>query len=311
MDAAQSARSSLPVVLLSSSTQSLLCDVFNDASLFQNALSIEKRVVLWGSQASALEIPHSGVAMPEVELLQRLWQKTQGSGTRGDGEINWVVRSAKTPPESMQHFGSRLANAMSVTLKSKTNRAACWVESLDEGWLFLLPTAEGYGSLLSVGGHVPLLLGQSRLVANQVEGLKEAIGTFPAYPRMLYPLCETTTSGAGSIACGTAAMGFDPICGEGVGNAVREAILASAVVQAIGCDFPAEEVLAHYSARLLAGFFRHLSACRDFYLAGCQSEWWHNELALIQQGLKWTREQIEKQPPPQYRLADFELERCF
>jgi len=36
------------------------------------------------------------------------------------------------------------------------------------------------------------------------------------------------------LACGTAAVAFDPICGDGTAQAMREAILGCAVITAIG-----------------------------------------------------------------------------
>jgi hypothetical protein len=310
VNAVHEVRPSLPVVLLSRGTQSLLCDVFEDTTLFRNALPIEKRVVLWGGQAAPVEVPHSGVAMPEADLLQRLWQTIRGPVSDVAAGSDWLIRSAKTHPENVRHFGTRTANAASVKLNGNASHKTCWVESSEDGWLFLLPAAEGAGSLLSVGGPAQLLLGKSRLVADQILEVKDAVGAFPAYPRILHPLSGSGASGTGWIACGTAAMGFDPICGEGVGHAVREAILVTAVLQAIANDFPAEEVLAHYSSRLLAGFFRHLIACREFYLAAHQSEWWNNELQLIQDGIQWTREELDKRPSAGYRLAGFDLEKC-
>ena len=40
--------------------------------------------------------------------------------------------------------------------------------------------------------------------------------------------------GPGWLSCGTAALSFDPICGDGTGHAVREGILAAAVIFAVG-----------------------------------------------------------------------------
>jgi 2-polyprenyl-6-methoxyphenol hydroxylase-like FAD-dependent oxidoreductase len=147
-------------------------------------------------------------------------------------------------------------------------------------------------------------------VADQILEVEDTIGAFPAYPRILDPLYGIGDGEASWIACGTAALGFDPICGEGVGHAIREAILVAAVIDAIANHFPVTEVLEHYSSRLLAGFFRHLTACQDFYSAARQSDWWDEELQLIKNGMQWTRDQMTKRKPPSYRLAGFDLERC-
>src|SRR5260370_8041343 len=109
------------------------------------------------------------------------------------------------------------------------------------------------------------------MVEMQIESLNGPTTQFAAYPRILSALY-----GPGWLACGSAAMAFDPVCGEGASNAVREAILASAVVRAMSKGFAMQDVFAHYSSRLTAGFLRHLEACRHFFVPGdsrafCQS----------------------------------------
>jgi flavin-dependent dehydrogenase len=109
------------------------------------------------------------------------------------------------------------------------------------------------------------------------------------------------------LACGSAAMSFDPVCGEGAGNAAREAILASAVMAAIQAGEDPDAVLSHYRSRLLGGFLRHLEICLEFYTRARQGPWWEGEIVLLQRGIEWTRAQMRPLPPPRYRLVDFRL----
>ena len=102
-------------------------------------------------------------------------------------------------------------------------------------------------------------------------------------------------------------MGFDPLCGEGAGNAVREAILASAVIRAISRGFDPESLLANYSARLKLGFLRHLLMCHRFYRTGGTGIFWETEVTLLQQGIEWCQRELSTAPPPAYRLVDFDL----
>jgi hypothetical protein len=46
---------------------------------------------------------------------------------------------------------------------------ACWVESVNVGWLFMLNLGGGVASLIFVGGTADELLAGSRLVAPRVE----------------------------------------------------------------------------------------------------------------------------------------------
>jgi flavin-dependent dehydrogenase len=195
-----------------------------------------------------------------------------------------------------------MASASAVKLKTGCDPGACWIESLDHGWLFLLPGGDR-AWLLSVGDSAETLLAQSLLISEQIAETSASRGTFPSHPRIAEPLCEP-----GWLACGTAALGFDPLCGDGTGNAIREAILASAVVRAgiDGADVGA--LVAHYGNRLVAGFKRHLEACREFYQAGHSGPWWDQELNSLDRGLDWCARRLEGAPVFRFRLSGFALE---
>lgn len=154
-----------------------------------------------------------------------------------------------------------------------------------------------------MGGTPESLLAQSRVVAAQIHEPRSTPRKFPAYPRIADPCC-----GPGWLACGTAAIAFDPLCGDGSGNAIREAILAAAVIRAIADGANIDSVLAHYRARLLAGFSRHLELCRQFYAQGNSGPWWDAELEFILKGIEWCRHQMENGTGFRYRLDGFELQ---
>jgi flavin-dependent dehydrogenase len=172
------------------------------------------------------------------------------------------------------------------------------IESRPQGWLFLTPAEHGYGWLLAVGdlGRDPLA--GSRLLGSMVQRVTAHSGAFPVSPRLVVPLC-----GPGWLACGTAAMAFDPICGDGTALALRAAILAAAVVRAALAGEPAPALLDHYASRLNAAFDRHLVLCRQFYSDGFGGEWWERQAASLE---------LEFRPEPRatYRLQDFGLRRA-
>jgi hypothetical protein len=271
VEIAGDSRPRIPALLISAATQALVEDVFQ-RRVFDGATKISRRVVQWGDGARAVEMGHSAVVISEKDLIERLPTPVTGP--------------AAFPAQL--GFGTRMATAFPV---ANTVANACTIESVENGWLFLLP-----GWLLAVGDSP---LEQSQLVAAQIESIGEAAGRFPAYPRISNTLCED-----GWLAVGGAAMSFDPICGDGVGNAIREAILAAAVIRAGA----AEALRAHYRARLVAGFLKHLELCRPFY-AACSGEWWRGELALLDQGIAWCRAQLRTALPFRYQLRDFDLHR--
>ncbi len=298
-------RALVPAILLSASTQALIGDVFGRRDLFAGLPRIEKRVVTWDPDAAPLALPHSAVIVSEEELARRLRPSELIDSPDTEWEPDWTVFAASPIPASavVRHFGSRTASVLLVKLAHDAESSACWIESIECGWLFLIPGADNTGWLLAVGGTHELLLRKSRVLAQRIEAVRSHAGQFPAYPRIADPFC-----GPGWLACGSAAMAFDPMCGDGTGNAIREAILAAAVIRARSRGAHEGDVLAHYRARLLAGFSRHLGLCRQFYAGGHSGPWWHTESDLLQHGIEWCERQMKDSAPFRYRLSGFELQ---
>ena len=102
-------------------------------------------------------------------------------------------------------------------------------------------------------------------------------------------------------------MAFDPICGDGSAHAVREAILASAVIKAAARGGDVARLLAHYENRLTAAFLRHLMHCVEYY-AAVPGDWWQKEAAATKEGIEWCSGRLGGDPKFQYRLDGLELE---
>jgi hypothetical protein len=298
-------------LLLSEQTQLLLRETFNAPHLFKHAPQIRRRIVSWGDEAP-VELPHRGIVVSEQELLGELWQRVvipnPASSSTGAIDPIWTIASLPNPDSlpKPRNFGARFATATMVELAGHSMNDCCWVESLPDGWLFLLASGEGRGVLISAGYSPERLLEQSRLIARQVSILDVAVSPehrFPAFPQILSELC-----GPGWLACGSAAMTFDPLCGEGAGHAVREAILASAIIRASAKGSPTESFLSHYKTRLMRGFLRHLQVCLPFYLGGGSTTFWKTEAAALQKGIACMQDQLQNHTPPRYRLAGYELQ---
>jgi hypothetical protein len=297
-------RPKLSAVLLGEATQSLLTDLFMDQELLQGVPRIRKRVVAWGPGSQPTVLPHSALVISEHDLLERLWARIQKPIEEPRDTAAWEIISSRTenPGRGERRFGSRTAFVSNVELTTAADRESCWAESLEDGWLFLFPVHGASACLISVGGPAPSLIAQSRLIAAQLAAPITSAAEFPAYPRILSELC-----GSGWLACGTAAVAFDPLCGEGVANAVREAILASAVIRAAVQGSDVESLLAHYNSRLMRGFLRHLQMCQHYYSTGGTGAFWRSELQLLHLGIEWLSERLYAHPSPRYRLVGFEL----
>lgn len=302
-------RPRLPAIMLSDAALALIREVFELPEVFSDAPRIRRRIVAWaapkGESDKPLVLEHSAAVVSEQSLLASLGQKLDGDDELAKSESDWTIFASPPLPQvvSEQRFGSRIASAVQVDLREGCDSAACWIESLEDGWLFLIPNAPDAGWLLAIGGAVERLLTRSRVIAQQIARFNR-VGEFPAYPRIVSPLC-----GPDWLACGTAAMAFDPICGDGTANAVREAILAAAVIRAIDAGGDARELFAHYEARLTAGFQRHLALCREFYRTGYGGPWWDAELESLERGLESLSIAAGARPEFRYRLNGFELKR--
>jgi len=301
-------RARVPAILLNASAVALICDVFGNRELLNAAKPVRKRVVAWarGATPAALpyvELPHAAIVVSE-ELLLACLPRVSGQAM-GDQAAELIYAAPPFPQHvTVERFGSRMASSCSVTLRAATAEAACWMEATRDGWLFLVQDAPASGWLLSVGASAETLLGQSSLVEKQIDRCGPASGEFAAHPRIAAPL-----AGRGWLLCGTAAMGFDPICGDGTAYAVREGILAAAVVSAMAAGGDEAALLRHYTARSIAGFGRHLALCREFYRSGFGGPWWDEELAGIERGIAWCRAAVLAEEPFCYRLNGFTLER--
>jgi hypothetical protein len=296
-------RARLPAVMLMDSALALLRDVFSQPDLFHDAPRIQRRIVAWGAEERPRAFDHSAVVVSEEALLQSLKSAAHPEGT--GGQYNWTICSSKPlPSPTVEHrFGSRRAAAARVVTRNCSRPDACWTESHEGGWLFLIPSSADSAWLLSAGSPVEEGLAQSRLIAKQVDAIVESHGEFFAAPRILSPL-----TGASWVACGTAAMGFDPLCGDGTAHAVREAILASAVIRSAVEGGAADDLLALYESRLISGFRRHLVQCHHFYRTGHSGAWWQQELNALERGLEWCTRKLHPQRPLNYRLNGFQLE---
>lgn len=299
-------RPRVPAIMLSDAALDLIRDVFGLPSLFSGLPRIERRNVVWGNSANTSSLPHSAVVVSENFLLESLACGIDGDGVTGaiDSSPEFIVYTSRPMPSVAieQRFGSRRASAAQVVLQDRADLSACWIESLEGGWLFLIPNASESTWLLTVGAPLDVLLGQSRAIAPRVNLLLGRSGEFSTCPRILSPLC-----GDRWLACGTVALGFDPICGDGTAHAIREAVLASAVIRALAGGGDAPSLFAHYEMLLTAGMRRHLALCADFYRTGGPGPWWQTELKSLEEGYRWCTSKLAEAGEPRYQLRDFEL----
>lgn len=290
-------RAPVPAILLSDPALALLRSVFERPDLFADRPRITHRVVAWGT-SEPVTVPHGAVVLSEGDLDAAL-----GGPAGAAAHASMTIHAAPPfPAGALRSFGSRRTVAARARLVHESDRSACWIEAVEEGWLFLIPSGPASAWLLAVGASAGTLLGQSRHIAPRIELLGEPSSAFETSPRML-----TALQGSDWLACGSAAIAFDPICGDGTAQAVREAILACAVIGAIREGGDRDALRLHFESMMIGAMRRHLRLCAQFYASGGQGEWWRKQLADLAEGFDWCTARLAKMPEPRYELHDFRL----
>ncbi|MES1974932.1 MAG: hypothetical protein V4472_20950 [Pseudomonadota bacterium] len=292
-------RSPAPVIMLSDPALALLRDIFGRADLFAGRPRIERRIVAWGG-GEPVAPPHGAIIVTGSDIAAEL-------GTHrlppDDGKASFTINGAPPFPDgALRRFGAREAVAATVELMPEADGHACYIEATARGWLFLIPQGVGTAWLLGVGGTPDALLGPSRLVAAQVRKLGPVVARFETAPRMIECL-----AGDDWIACGTSAIAFDPICGDGTAQAAREAILAAAVLVAIRDGGDRKALLDHYQSMLIAAMRRHLQVSLPFYRSGGISPWWRAQADALAQGHAWCTARLATMPEPRFLLRGTRL----
>jgi hypothetical protein len=293
-------RAPLPAILLSDPALALIRDLFGRPDLLADLPRVTHRQVAWGPGGDIAAVEHRAITVSETELLARIGQAPE---VDDDAPADFVIHSAPPLPEGeLRRFGTRPAITVAVRLRDPADRASCWIEALPAGWLFLIPVGADQAWLIAVGGTVEALLAASRHLASRIALTDAAHAGFDACPRL-----QTPIRGDAWLACGSAAIGFDPICGDGTAQAVREAILAAAVIVAIARGGDAQALLVHYESMLLAAMRRHLMLCAQFYAIGGDGPWWRDAHAALVDGHRWCTDRLGAMPEPRYRLVGFDL----
>jgi hypothetical protein len=301
----ENARAALPAILLSPAALTLIRDIFEQPGLFRDIPRIRRRVVAWGAESVPMSLDHFACVISEELLLQQIRASVPVEQAPENTGADWlIVASSPLPDECTENrFGMRSGAFAPVRLSGQSEES-CWIESVERGWLFLIEAGTSTGWLLGIGNNIQSLLANSSVIKKRVADCGECSAAIPVSPQISAPL-----RGFHWLACGSAAMAFDPICGDGTANAIREAILAAAVIKAAvaGADIPS--LLSHYETRLVAGFRKHLEMCLEFYSRGHRTEWWQEQSAALMRGLDWCDERLGQNPVFHYRLQGFELRR--
>ena len=295
----------VPTLLLGSQAVELLESIWGSLDLAHHPL--RGRVVRWGAGPAATT-GDGGLVLDGAELSAALARRDACAPAVVAGEPRRVVVGVGRPASSTRRLGRRVVLNARVALRPGTDEGLGCMETVTGGWLFLIPAGDGLGvlqAMVPVQPHDPAagldrMLAEAREVAQRVSHVAgDPITTFAAAPQLRAPLAWST-----GIAVGDAACAFDPVAGDGTGQAVRGAVLATAALESVACGMPEEDALGHYDHRVRLSFLRHLVHCLRYYeaaFAGAPA-WWA-ELATLRRELADPANRALAARPFTHRLA--------
>jgi flavin-dependent dehydrogenase len=322
-----------PTLILNQIACNLLQDIWQlDPSFWNSWHRLYERRVCWGGDGEFSSMDEPSVVINGKSLSDRLGENLLAQhhhqvqfhklpvkiDNLGDfqREFAWIVdaggrQSAIAQQLGSGHrysFGDRCILSQEVQLTNSTPEDIYWIETVPQGWLFLAPLGNKRAILQVMvpvisgadSNLLVTLLKQTRHIQEYISKISESIAIFAAFPQILRPL-----SGNKHLAVGDAAFSVDPISGDGTGYAMRGAILATSVIDAIASGLSRSDCLQHYTLRLEKAFDAHLQQCLEYYLKGFTSSLWQREIERMQKARQlWNPTKNESFT---HTLKDFQL----
>ena len=272
----------------------LLEALWNDPALLSDTHVVRERAVWWGPADRCETVSAPGIAIGVDDLVQRLRARLHlpQNVASADREAAWIVDAR---PCSTHHnnvatihaFGRRHASIAPASLRANSRTDVCIMESIERGWVFLLPIGAGQAALQFISvSEASALLNASEIVA-ATRMIRDAVATVGLWTGFVpcMPKARLPPARPGQIAIGEAALAFDPISGDGVGHALRGAVLAATVLQAIADGKPMRNCLDDYASTLRRAMTQHLSICLRLYADVPRAAGWPEELVAMKSGI--------------------------
>lgn len=190
-----------------------------------------------------------------------------------DGQFDFRVDASGRPPKPLLKSGERSAHVWHTPNHIELMGPVICANEND-GWLFACPGPSNKVSIQMITPHsldqctpeavieslVSLLSETPAGVDSLVEHINGSARSRDASPCFTLPVSEV-----GELRIGDAVASGDPISGDGVGRAIRGAVLATAVL--LEDKSKRQQALAHFASRLASAHRAHLEACASYYNA--------------------------------------------
>jgi hypothetical protein len=250
---------------------------------------VNHRRVDWSNGAQGI-VPHPALVCDLADLAAALTAPLLDAGcvdfeetdATPDDDVDWVLQASGRPPPKESN-GVRVGQFARVATVSSFPHIA--IVATASGWIFAAPHPEGGMAVLLVSPSAALCATKTEDVSARLAsiGLHASPGKVMeiAKPECVAPALAEPLFHGNQLKVGDAALALDPLRGDGVGFALRGALLAQAVLARIDGGASRAESLRHYDARLRQAFVSHMRGCREHYQTVRHAEIWSLELAVM------------------------------
>jgi hypothetical protein len=249
---------------------------------------VQLRRVDW-SNSTASVVPQVALVCDTADLVAELATplgdagclEHDDTGTNTDDDADWVIEASGRPVG-----GAPVGNRVGQFARIATLPPApqIMIAATSVGWFFAAPHPIGGTAVLLVSPTAALCAVTGEDVVDRLAGTGIRTSASEVMelskPKSIAPALADPISSGRRLSVGDAAFALDPLRGDGVGFALRGALLAQAVVARIDAGSSSRaECLGYYNARLRRAFVSHVRGCREHYTAARHAEIWKHELA--------------------------------
>lgn len=268
------------------------------------ARAVTGRRVAW-EEAAFTDVESPGLVC-DVGDVVRCLRETLPAATEGvaSHEAEWrVVAHGRSTAEPALAAGRRVAAVGAIASLPAFDMSKTLIAAVHDGWLFACPhPASGVAlTWVTPPEHV-----EDSTVATAVDALWPGHGALvrvSAHRVPTAPCFDAQCAAPGRLLVGDTVLAIDPLRGDGVGFALRGALLAQSVLTAIAQGGDAARYLAHYRARLARAFRRHVEECIAHYARASNANVWQAEIARMTKSLA----ELPDEAALQYRLEGLDL----
>jgi hypothetical protein len=297
----------IPFLTLDSSALDLLADIFGESIRTFPGYEISDRFVVQHHDRAVSHVRQPLCIIEAREILNRIRSKSALDCT-GDAPPQAVIRTAGMGGSRLIASGRRVAYIFRGAVSGRPAAQASIFEFMPDGWIFWAPLSGRSGVCQFVlprasGDSHDLCRGmlEDSVLLSRCVILDETIGG----PLDCAASLNLDLAGTDWIACGGAALRYDPISGSGTATALRSAILACAVLRAINAASDPGPFVAHYAARLSAAFRQHVETCERLYSQAQFSSSWDDEFTEMWRAIRESENQFPREL--QFRLENYSL----